>query len=180
LRDAFSIGPDEQEFWAIYDVDARDKFGLAGAIPSMIQPDESHEKTFRHDVTHWGRVSYRVQSARAEGSGRGRYWLRMEFDFTGSATERDAFEEHCRSVHFPRLLQHPQVHRVWQLEAMQSISQLGTDPAGQFMHVVELDSPSVVTESPFPNLAAWEDGAASEHVTPRALHFAELLLDLPG
>jgi hypothetical protein len=129
------------------------------------------KEPWRRDLTNWGRVFYRVLSLVEKDPRAGRCWARCESHFRGSAAEETRFQAES-AQHLKRVLDLPGIHRAWQLQHAPHTAQIGPDPVGKYMNLVEADAPENLYD---PSLG--EDRLplkAGQEFAGR--HFARLLL----
>jgi hypothetical protein len=168
LRGADNRGVMEPEYQQIYAIDDP---ALFKSFPQNPPPPVTENEPWRRDLTNWGRVFYRVLSLVEKDTRAGRRWARCESVFRGTATQEKEFQSK-NAQHLKRVLELPGIHRAWQLQHFPHPAQIGTDPAGNYMNLYEVDAPENLFD---PSLS--EDRLplkAGQEFAGR--HFARLLL----
>jgi hypothetical protein len=182
-------GPDGQEFWAIYAIDALERFAFihraptegTGQVRTPIPPVTTDDPKrlldliFRKLMTNWGRPMYEVLSAAETDDAPGTLFYREEFTF-GDGGDSPEFERHVRDTYLPAVLERPGVHRAWQLAITESDLHVGPLPEGRYMNVFEIDAADDL-DGDRPDLARWTSDDGSQ-VTSTGAHFAHLLSTL--
>lgn len=168
LRGADNKGVMEQEYQQIYAINDP---GLFKSFPQDPPPPVMESEPWRRDIRNWGRVFYRVLSLIEKDTRAGRYWARCESNFRGTAAQQEDFRSES-AQHLKRVLELPGIHRAWQLQHVPHAAQIGPDPVGKHMNLVEADAPENLFD---PSLG--EDRLplkAGQEFAGR--HFARLLL----
>ena len=168
LRGADNKGVLEQEYQQIYAIADP---ALFTSFPQSPPPPVMESEPWRRDLGNWGRVFYRVLSMIEKDPRAGRCWARCECNFRGAAAEQARFRSES-AQHLERVLALPGIHRAWQLQHAPHASQIGPDPAGNAMHLYEIDGPENLFDSSLGDdrlpLRAGQEFAGR--------HFARLLL----
>ncbi len=168
LRGGDNEGVMEQEYQQIYAISDP---GLFKSFPQNPPPPVMEKEPWRRDLGNWGRVFYRVLSLIEKDTRGGRCWARCESNFRGAAVEDSRFQS-ANAQHLKQVLELPGIHRAWQLQHAPHPAQIGPDPAGKYMNVLEVDAPENLFD---PSLG--EDRlplSAGQKFAGR--HFARLLL----
>jgi len=132
-----SEGVMEQEYQQIYAISDP---GLFKSFPQDPPPPVMEHEPWRRDIRNWGRVFYRVLSLIEKDARAGRCWARCESNFHGTAADAIRFQSEC-ARHLRQLLELPGVHRAWQLRHAPHAAQIGPNPVGNYMNLVEVDAP---------------------------------------
>lgn len=133
----YSEGVMEQEYQQIYAISDP---ALFKSFPQNPPPPVMEKEPWRRDIGNWGRVFYRVLSLIEKDTRAGRCWARCESNFRGTAAEHSLFQS-ANAQHLKRMLELPGIHRAWQLQHAPHPAQIGADPVGQTMNLVEADAP---------------------------------------
>ena len=168
LRGGDNAGVMEQEYQQIYAISDP---GLFKSFPQNPPAPVMEKEPWRRDLGNWGRVFYRLLSLLEKDTRAGRCWARCENNFRGTAVEDSRFQS-ATAQHLKRVLELPGIHRAWQLQHAPHPAQIGPDPAGNYMNMVEADAPENLFD---PSLG--EDRlplSAGQEFAGR--HFARLLL----
>lgn len=133
----YNEGVMEQEYQQVYAIDDPARFK---SFPQNPPPPVMENEPWRRDIGHWGRVFYRVLSLHEKDPRAGRCWARCESNYAGTAAQEAQFQS-ATAQHVKRVLELPGVHRIWQLQHAPHPAQIGADPVGKYMHLIEADAP---------------------------------------
>ncbi len=138
LRSAANAGVMEQEYQQIYAISDP---ALFKSFPQNPPPPVTEHEPWRRDLGNWGRVFYRALALLEHDARDGRCWARCEYNFRGAAAGQADFQS-ASARHVQRIISElPGVHRAWQLQHVPHPAQIGPDPAGNYMHLYEVDAP---------------------------------------
>ena len=166
--DNYNEGVMEQEYQQIYAISDP---GLFKSFPQNPPPPVMEKEPWRRDLGNWGRVFYRVLSLIEKDTRAGRCWARCDSNFHGTAAADSRFQS-ANAQHLQRVLELPGIHRAWQLQHAPHPAQIGPDPAGKYMNMVEADAP----ENLFDPSLGEERLPLSAGQKFAGRHFARLLL----
>ncbi len=136
----YNEGVMEQEYQQVYAIDDPARFK---SFPQNPPPPVMENEPWRRDLSNWGRVFYRVLSLTEKDPRAGRCWARCESNFSGTAAENVSFQS-ANAQHLARVLELPGIHRIWQLQHAPHPAQIGADPVGKYMNLIEADAPENV------------------------------------